>query len=186
MLSSQAVLAGCWTALCKLCHGFEKYWPSLNVRTWIYYLSVSGRKLAHRLIPMQNTLWPFCWGEKHPLPPLLQTFGLGWVYRLFLCRRSMAYRRVVELSQSARAVSCTTIPRKSWSSGENSVWGFPDFGSHTICHTPRSACHWCQEKQPSTTHCTRAIQCFTCFFFEQVGNREQFLQPLTWRRGMRP
>lgn len=90
----------------------------------------------------------------------------------FFCAEGALH--IVELSQSASAVSCTTTPRESWSSGENSVWGFPDFGSHTICHTPSSACHWCQEKQPSTTHCTRAIQCFTCFFLNRPGTGNNF------------
>lgn len=98
---------------------------------------------------------------------------LGMSLPNFFCAEGAWH--IVELSQSARAVSCTIIPRESWSSVENSVWGFPDFGSHTICHTPSSACHWCQEKQPSTTHCTRAIKCFTCFFW--TGREQGTISP---------
>ena len=185
MLSSQAVLAGCWTTLSKLCHGFEKSWPSLNVRTWIYYLSVSGRTLAHPLIPMhvcpKYTVALLLRG-KASFTSFASNVWLGMSLPIFLCRRSMAYRRAI--------TKCKCCFMHNYPTRELEFRGKFRLGvlileaiQSAILRAPPAID---AKKSSPAPHIAQGPSSVSPVFFEQAGNREQFLQPLTWRRGMRP
>ena len=100
-----------------------------------------------------------------------------------LCRRSMAYRRAIT---KGKGCFMHNYPTQELEFRGNFRLGVPWFWKpYNLPYSelrlplmPRKAA------QHHTLHKGHPV--FHLFFFEQARNREQFLQPLTWRRGMRP